>query len=86
MGLGWGLNLGHILVWGLKLHLRLDLSKGLYLGLGCMRLKLNSDLRVDLGLCFGLEMRLSLNVWHLLDLTKGLDLNLGTDLGLGLGL
>lgn len=41
-------------------------------------LKLNSDLGVVLGLC--------LNVWHLLDLAKGLDLNLGTDLGLKLGL
>lgn len=45
-------------------------------------LKLNSDL----GVALGLEMRLSRNVRHLLDLAKGLDLNLCTDLTLTLRL
>lgn len=58
---------------GLKLSLRWIRSRGLL----SLRLKLDSDLGVVLGLCLCL---------NLLDLTEGLDLNLGTDLTLGLGL
>lgn len=58
---------------GLKLSLRWIQRRGLL----NLRLKLDSDLGVVLGLCLGL---------NLLDLTEGLDLNLSTDLGLTLRL
>lgn len=77
LSLPWGLDLGQALIWGLKLHLSWSLNLGLG-GLRGLWLKLNSDLRMEEGLCLALQMRLRLNVGHLLDL--GLDRDLCTDL------